>query len=255
MREEIATAAAPVAAAWSATDGRNRVVALIDVGHEQHGLAGQRREVAQCVGRVVGHRDGARGRAGLQRLDHLPQPRLLGDRRLIARAGVADDLRVPALGGVEVGEQQLGLDRLDVTRRVDRALGVDDVLVGVGADDVQQRVALADVGQELVAQALALGRARDEAGDVVELDRVPDDVGGLDRLGHLLHPLVLDGDDGDVGLDRRERVVGGLGTGLAERVEQRGLARVGHPHQPHLHHRPRLPIRVPSAAPAATSDG
>ena len=46
------------------------------------------------------------------------------------------------------------------------------------ADDVQQRVALADVGQELVAEALALGRAGHQAGDVVELDRVPDDVGG-----------------------------------------------------------------------------
>ena len=100
---------------------------------------------------------------------------------LSPRAGVADDARVAALGGVEVGEQQLGLDRLDVRRRVDRALGVDDVLVGVGADDVQQRVALADVGQELVAEALALGRAGDEAGDVVELDRVPDDVGGARR--------------------------------------------------------------------------
>ena len=44
-------------------------------------------------------------------------------------------------------------------------------------------------------------------------------------------------------------------AGLAQRVEQRGLARVGHPHEADLHHRPMLPIAVPSAAPATMSDG
>ena len=49
------------------------------------------------------------------------------------------------------------------------------------------------------------------------------------------------GHDRDVGLDRRERVVRGLGARLAERVEQRGLARVGHPDEADLHHRPEAP--------------
>ena len=52
--------------------------------------------------------------------------------------------------------------------------------VVVGAHDVDDRVGLADVGQELVAQALALVRAAHEAGDVVEVDRVLDDVRGAD---------------------------------------------------------------------------
>ena len=55
-------------------------------------------------------------------------------------------------------------------------------VVAVGADDVQQRVGLADVGQELVAEPLALVRARDEARDVVELDRVRHDARGADGL-------------------------------------------------------------------------
>ena len=82
---------------------------------------------------------------------------------------------VAALGLLEVGVDQLGLDRLDVAQRVDRALGVDDVRVVVRADDVDDRVGLADVREELVAEPLALAGARDQAGDVVEVDRVGDD--------------------------------------------------------------------------------
>ena len=153
--------------------------------------------------------------------------------------------RVAALGLLEVGVDQLGLDRLDVGRRVDAALGVDDVVVVVGADDVQDRVGLADVGQELVAEALALVRAGDEPGDVVDLDRVGDDVRGADRAGDRVEALVGDGQHRDVRLDRGERVVGRLGAGLRERVEQRRLAGVGHPDDADLH-RPRLPTTVPS---------
>ena len=156
--------------------------------------------------------------------------------------------------GLEVGEDQLRLDRLDVARGVDAALGVDDVRVAVRADDVDERVGLADVREELVAEALALVRAGDEAGDVVEGDRVPDDLARADDLRDLLEALVDHGHDGDVRLDRRERVVGGLRAGLGERVEQRGLAGVRHPDDPDLH-RATLPTAPPSSAPAATSAG
>ena len=215
-------------------------------------------EPSSCldVGGVVGHRHGAHRLARLQRDDHLLEPRLLGDRVLVAAACLAHDAVEPPLGLLEVGVDQLGLDRRDVAQRVDAALGVDDAAVRVRAHDVQQRVGLADVGQELVAQALALVGAGHQAGDVVEGDRVPDDLRGLDRVGDLVHALVLDRDDGDVGLDRRERVVGRLGGDARERAEQRGLAGVGHADDPDLHrHRSSLPVTVPSAAPASTSLG
>ena len=100
---------------------------------------------------------------------------------LVAAARLAHDALVAALGLLEVGEDQLGLDRLDVACGIDAALGVDDVRVGVRAHDVDDRVGLADVRQELVAQALALVRAGDQAGDVVEGDRVLDDLARADR--------------------------------------------------------------------------
>src|SRR5690606_26869184 len=70
------------------------------------------------------------------------------------------------LDRLEVLEAELGLDGRDVSDGVDAVLDVDDVLVLEAADDVRDRVDLADVGQELIAEALALRGATDEAGDV-----------------------------------------------------------------------------------------
>ena len=68
------------------------------------------------------------------------------------------------------------------------------------------------------------------------------------------HARVVDGDDGDVRLDRRERVVRGLGARARQRVEERGLPRVRHADDPDLH-RASPPTKLPRTAPAATSPG
>ena len=201
--------------------------------------------------------------AGLEGVDQQLEPRKLCDRRAVAAAGRSHDAFDAALGLLEVGEDQLGLDRLDVGERIDAALRVDHVVVGVGANDVEDRVGLADVREELVAETLARGGAGDEAGDVVEVDGVVDELTRAERLGDPLEALVDDGYDSDVRLDRRERVVGGLSARLRERVEKRGLAGVRHPDDPDLHCRgPSTagrgalpPTSRPSRAPASTSDG
>ncbi len=79
-----------------------------------------------------------------------------------------------------------------------------DALVAVGAHDVHDRVGLADVGEEAVAEALALVGAGDQAGDVVEVDRVVDDLRSAHEGGDVLQPAIDDRHDGDVGLDRGE---------------------------------------------------
>ena len=63
------------------------------------------------------------------------------------------------------------------------ALGMDDAVVLVGAHDMDDRVGLADVREELVAEPLALVRAAHEPRDVVEVDRVVDDLRRAERLG------------------------------------------------------------------------
>jgi hypothetical protein len=198
-----------------------------------------------------------RGPTLLQGGDDPGHPALLGLRLLVAAPGLLGHALQAPLGLLEVGVEQLGLDGVDVATRIDLALGVDDVVVVMGAHDVDDGVDFADVGQELVAQALALAGAAHEAGDVVEVDGVVHDVRGADRLRHAVEAVVDHRHDGHVRLDGRERVVGRLGGRVGpirQRVEERRLARVGHPDDPDLH-RAALPMASPSSAPPATSVG
>src|SRR3546814_8445137 len=52
----------------------------------------------------------------------------------------------------EIGQQQLGLDRLGIGDRVDPVLDMLDVVILETAQDVDDRVNLTDVAEELVAQ-------------------------------------------------------------------------------------------------------
>src|SRR5262245_41243827 len=126
----------------------------------------------------------------------------------------------------------------------------------VGADHVADRIDLADRGEELVAEALPLRSALDEAGDVVEVDRLVNDFGGAQRLGDPLQALVRDADDGDVRLDRGERVVARLRTRGGEGVEESRLPGVGHADDPDLPPGGAIrPMAAARTAAASTSDG
>src|SRR3954451_13327882 len=72
------------------------------------------------------------------------------------------------LQAVEVGEHQLGLDRLDVGDRIDRVADMRHVRIVEAAHHMRDRIDLADVAEELVAEPLALRGAFYEARDVDE---------------------------------------------------------------------------------------
>ena len=76
---------------------------------------------------------------------------------LVALGGLVR-LVYPALDHFHVRHDELEVDDLNVARGVRAALDVDDVLIIEAAHNVDDGVRVADVGQELVAQALALGR-------------------------------------------------------------------------------------------------
>ena len=147
------------------------------------------------------------------------------------------DTVVALLQLLHVGEDKFRLDYFRVAHGIDRRrlvaafLDVDDVVVLEAPDDMEYRVALADVREELVSEALALGRTLDETGDVGELDRRAYYLLRAYDLRKRLKPRVCDFDNGGVGLDRAERVV--LCRRLlllGKRVEQCGLADVGKPY-------------------------
>ena len=92
-----------------------------------------------------------------------------------------------------------------------------------------------DVGQELVAEALALGRAFDETGDVHEFDGRRHDGFRMVEFCEQVEALIGDRNDADVGLDGAERVVRGLGARVGDGIEERTFPDVGKPDDTKFH--------------------
>ena len=129
---------------------------------------------------------------------------------------------MPPLHAFEVGQHQLGLDGFGVADRIDRAFDVRDVGVLEAAQNVNDRVHLADVGEELVAQAFALRGAAHQAGDIHELQARRHDLRRLADARQRIEPRIGNGDHADIRLDRAERIIRCLRRrGRGQRVEQR----------------------------------
>ena len=126
--------------------------------------------------------------------------------------------------GLQVGKNELGVDGVDVVGRIHLAVDMHNVIVFKSTHDFADRVGLADVGQELVAQAFAFGGALDDAGDVDEGDGRGHDLLGVHQLGEHGKALVRQRNDAGVRLDGGERVVFGEDIIARQRVEHGGLA-------------------------------
>ena len=143
-------------------------------------------------------------------------------------------LRVDRL---QVGEHQLGVDCFDVADRVDRAVHVRDVGVLKAPHHVQDRVDVADVAEELVAEPLPLAGAANDAGDVHELQDRGQDFLRRDVRLDPPQPRVGNRNGADVRLDRAERVVFAGDARRREGIEQRALADVRQAYDAGFHRR------------------
>ena len=139
----------------------------------------------------------------------------------------------PVLHGFQIGECQLELDDAEVFQWVGRP---GDVVVLEGAEDEHDRVDLANVGQELVAESLTLAGALDETTDVDHLYGGMDDVLARRHHGQPIEPLVRNLCHADVGILRGEGVGRGECSAAGERVVQRALAGVGQPDESESFH-------------------
>ena len=109
-----------------------------------------------------------------------------------------------------------------------RAFDVGDVGALEAAQHVDDGVDLADVGEELVAEALALGGAAHQPGDVDEADPGRHDLRRLDDRRERVEARIGHRHLAGVRLDGAERIVGGLRRGgPRQRVEERRLADIG----------------------------
>ncbi|MCY1234354.1 hypothetical protein D9M72_469350 [compost metagenome] len=207
-------------------------IAFGDVADVEHRMGGQEVEAlqdAQLFGIERGKQRAYR-LAVLQQLQRGFHDRQLRHGVLVLAAGALAGLLGAALEAVEVGEHQLGLDRLGIGDRVDAAFDVGDVVILEAAQHMHDGIHFADIGEELVAEAFALRCAAHQAGDVDERDARRDDFLRLGDVGQLAHARIGNRDFAGVRLDRAERIVGSLSRRrLGECVEEGGLADVRQP--------------------------
>ena len=127
---------------------------------------------------------------------------------------------------LQICQHQLGIDRFDIAERIDAALDVYDVFVLVAADDVQDRIDIAQVAEELISQPFALRRPADQPGDIDQLKNGRDDFLGLDVLIDGREPRIGNRDSADVRLDRAERIVLAGNPRCGERIKERTFSDV-----------------------------
>ena len=186
----------------------------------------QRANQIDFVGRQThGARSAPLVQMGQQAFEHLDQ--FLGV--LVTRTRLLVLAMQCFLDGRHIRQGQFGDDGLHVGDRVYPARHVNHVLVIETTDHVHDRISLANIGQKLVTQALALRRAGHKARDVYEFDnrrlhalRLDDARQGVQsRIGHL--------NDTDVRLDGAEGIVFSSDARFGQRVKEGGLAHIGQP--------------------------
>ena len=216
-------------------DGRQVVVEhiLVHVGHIQDGLHGEQEQALGSGALLVGH---LHRRSALALVE--PGKQTLGDlelgHELLVALGLLLELGQLLLERTHVGQDELGHDGIGIAGRIDELARAAHFTHDVGilkvAHDLADGVGLADVCQELVAQALALVGALHQTCDVDELDRSRHDAARVNDVGELLQAAIGHINDTHVGVDRGKRVVGGKAGLFGKRGEQRRLAHVGQAH-------------------------
>ena len=131
---------------------------------------------------------------------------------------------------LHIGQDQLEVNGLDITRRINRTVYVHNVVVVKAAYDMDNRVYLTDVRQELIAQTLALGRAAHQTGNVHELNDRRGGLLGVVQIGQRLETVVGYGNHAHVGVDGAERIVRALRACVGDGVEQGRFADVRQAH-------------------------
>ena len=142
-------------------------------------------------------------------------------RRILATFGILLKARLRLLDRSQISQHKFGLDGLDIARGVDLARHMNHIRVAEEAYDLADRVSLANVVQELVAQAFAVRSALDQARNVNELDRGRHDAIGIVDLSQAIHARIGHRHDAHVRLDGGERIIRRQAPFISKRGEQR----------------------------------
>ena len=191
------------------------------VADVEHGFRGQKLQHPPGL-RILGiDLHGAGGFARLQRRQRLAQQHVLLHRVLVAAFQLAHQTGQALLDAFHIGQHQLHLDGFGIGHGVHAAFDMGDVVILETAQHMGDGVAFADIGQELIAQPLALGRALHQPRDVHKGHARGDDLLAACNLGQPVEPVIGHRHLAHVRLDRAEGKIGGLRGGRSgQRVEQ-----------------------------------
>ena len=204
---------------------------LINIADIQHGFVGQQTQLLHplCIFLVVNlHR--ASSLTLLHSLLVAAENVVLTLCDFVARGSLLLCLTNAVLDGFEVLHNELGVDNLFVPHGVYRAVNVGNVLVVEAAQNVNNRIGIANVGKEFIAQALAPRSAFHQTCNIDNLDGGRYHTLGVVNLGELGKPLVGYGDYAHIGVDGAEREVCRLCLGVRQTVEKGTLAHIGETH-------------------------
>ena len=127
-----------------------------------------------------------------------------------------------------VSKHQLRFDGFEIGQRIDLACHVGHVIIDKATQHINNRIHLADIGQELVAKPLTLARAFHQAGNVYKAHTCGNDTCRTGNGSKLFKAWLGHSHIAHIRLDRAKRIVSRLrGCRLRQRVEQRRLAHVG----------------------------
>ena len=144
----------------------------------------------------------------------------------------------PLLQRAKIGQDQLCVDYFDVADRIDRSADVMNIGVLETAHDLHDRIHLANVAQELIAETFPRARSLDEARDVDELDRRRNNFLRMRKFRERFKSRIGYGDDAEIWIDRAERIIGSLRFACArDRVKERGFPNIRQTHDSSAQHR------------------
>ena len=158
---------------------------------------------------------------GLQTLQQIKLGRLV---LVISRCTA--NLVHPLLQNFQICEDEFQIDGFNIPDRVYAAVHMDDIRVFKAAHDMDNRIALADVCKELVAESLTLRRALDESCNVDELNDRRCDLLCMIQIAKQLQPLIRHRHNPDVRVDCAERIVCSLCPGFRQGIKQSTLSNI-----------------------------
>ena len=205
--------------------------AFLDIADIEDGLGRQQLRLReQACFFVIARLGQARRLAIAQQFQRLPQHGSGGLRLLVALRALLQQIGHALFQAFQIGQHQFRLDRLGVGDRVDLALDMGDVVILETAQHMDDGVGFADIGQELVDQPFALGRAPHQAGNVDKRQLRLDDLLRPANLRDRLQPGVRHSHAPLVRFDRAEGIIRRLRRlRFGQRIEQGGLAHIGKP--------------------------